>query len=111
MTTSGIRAIDRAAVHKICSGQVIVELATAVKELLENSLVRRRLSIVRFLDTPLLGVVPACDDSWGCLRCVSRMLDRRGLKLSSRITVRMVLKLATTVRGLSWDEHLQGCGA
>ena len=40
-STGGVvRAIDRAAVHKICSGQVIVELATAVKELLENSLVR-----------------------------------------------------------------------
>ncbi len=38
MGVSVVRAIDRAAVHKICSGQVIVELATAVKELLENSL-------------------------------------------------------------------------
>lgn len=34
-----IRAIDRKAVHKICSGQVIVQLQTAVKELVENSLV------------------------------------------------------------------------
>ena len=34
----GIQAIDKAVVHRICSGQVILDLATAVKELLENSL-------------------------------------------------------------------------
>ena len=33
-----IRAIDRSAVQKICSGQVVVDLATAVKEMVENSL-------------------------------------------------------------------------
>jgi DNA mismatch repair protein PMS2 len=33
-----IRAIDRSSVQKICSGQVVVDLATAVKELVENSL-------------------------------------------------------------------------
>ncbi|XP_039265287.2 mismatch repair endonuclease PMS2-like [Styela clava] len=32
-----IRAIGRETVHQICSGQVILDLATAVKELLENS--------------------------------------------------------------------------
>ena len=35
---SGIKPIDKAAVHRICSGQVILDLATAVKELIENSL-------------------------------------------------------------------------
>ena len=30
--------IDKAAVHRICSGQVILDLATSVKELLENSI-------------------------------------------------------------------------
>ena len=34
----GIQAIDKSTVHKICSGQVILDLATAVKELIENSL-------------------------------------------------------------------------
>jgi len=34
----GIQAIDKAVVHRICSGQVILNLSTAVKELLENSL-------------------------------------------------------------------------
>ena len=33
-----IEAIDRKAVHQICSGQVVLNLAVAVKELLENSL-------------------------------------------------------------------------
>ncbi len=33
-----IKAIDKAAVHRICSGQVILDLATGVKELIENAL-------------------------------------------------------------------------
>ena len=33
-----IQAIDQESVHKICSGQVITDLASAVKELIENSL-------------------------------------------------------------------------
>ncbi|XP_060795715.1 mismatch repair endonuclease PMS2 [Neoarius graeffei] len=34
----GIRAIDKHSVHQICSGQVVLTLATAVKELVENSI-------------------------------------------------------------------------
>ena len=33
-----IQAIDRGSVHCICSGQVVLTLSTAVKELVENSL-------------------------------------------------------------------------
>lgn len=33
-----VRPIDKKTVHKICSGQVILSLAVAVKELVENSL-------------------------------------------------------------------------
>uniref|UniRef100_A0A8C6Y484 Mismatch repair endonuclease PMS2 n=1 Tax=Naja naja TaxID=35670 RepID=A0A8C6Y484_NAJNA len=33
-----IKAIDRRSVHQICSGQVVLNLCTAVKELVENSL-------------------------------------------------------------------------
>jgi DNA mismatch repair protein PMS2 len=33
-----IKQIDPASVHRICSGQVVIDLATATKELLENSL-------------------------------------------------------------------------
>ncbi|KAI8824179.1 putative DNA mismatch repair protein pms2 [Fimicolochytrium jonesii] len=32
-----IKAIDKGSVHRICSGQVVLDLATAVKELVENS--------------------------------------------------------------------------
>ncbi len=35
---SMIRAIDNGVVHRICSGQVILDLATAVKEIVENAL-------------------------------------------------------------------------
>lgn len=33
-----IKAIDKHSVHQICSGQVVLTLATAVKELVENSI-------------------------------------------------------------------------
>ncbi|CAG7823721.1 unnamed protein product [Allacma fusca] len=36
--SSSIKPIDKNVVHRICSGQVVVTLATAVKELLENSI-------------------------------------------------------------------------
>lgn len=32
-----IKAIDKSSIHRICSGQVILDLATAVKELIENA--------------------------------------------------------------------------
>lgn len=32
-----IKAIEKSVVHKICSGQVIVDLASAVKEMVENA--------------------------------------------------------------------------
>ena len=35
---STIQAVDKATVARICSGQVVVELAVAVKELVENSI-------------------------------------------------------------------------
>ena len=37
-TPNSIKAIDKGTVHRICSGQVILDLATAVKELVENAL-------------------------------------------------------------------------
>jgi hypothetical protein len=33
-----IRQIDAASVHRICSGQVVIDLSTATKELVENAL-------------------------------------------------------------------------
>ena len=39
MSAAGtVKAINRRVVHQICSGQVVLNLATAVKELIENSL-------------------------------------------------------------------------
>lgn len=34
---SSIKAIDRTSIHRITSGQVVIDLQTAVKELVENS--------------------------------------------------------------------------
>jgi hypothetical protein len=38
MTSQGIKAIDQTSIHRITSGQVIIDLQTAVKELVENSI-------------------------------------------------------------------------
>jgi DNA mismatch repair protein PMS2 len=35
---SNIKSLDQSTIHRICSGQVIINLANAVKELIENSL-------------------------------------------------------------------------
>ncbi len=35
---SVIKALDESSIHRLCSSQVVVDLATAVKELVENSL-------------------------------------------------------------------------
>lgn len=36
--SKSIKAIDKASIHRITSGQVVIDLQNAVKELLENSL-------------------------------------------------------------------------
>ncbi len=36
--SGSIKPINRQSIHRICSGQVILDLATAVKELVENAL-------------------------------------------------------------------------
>ena len=36
--SASVKPIDRRTVHQICSGQVVLSLAVAVKELVENSL-------------------------------------------------------------------------
>ena len=38
MPSGVIKAIPRDSVHRICSGQVVLDLASAVKELVENAL-------------------------------------------------------------------------
>jgi DNA mismatch repair protein PMS2 len=59
MPDSGaIKAIDRNSVHRITSGQVVIDLQTAVKELVENSLDARATNIgeCRALCTPVFIV-------------------------------------------------------
>lgn len=46
--TAVINAIDKTSIHKICSGQVVLDLATAVKELVENSIDAGASSVGRF---------------------------------------------------------------
>lgn len=43
-----IKPIDRKSVHQICSGQVVLGLSTAVKELVENSVDAGATSIGKF---------------------------------------------------------------
>lgn len=40
-----LKLIDRESIHQICSGQVILNLATAAKELVENSIDARATNI------------------------------------------------------------------
>lgn len=38
ITSPSIKPINKSVIHRICSGQVILDLPSAVKELVENSL-------------------------------------------------------------------------
>ncbi|KAF9066496.1 hypothetical protein BDP27DRAFT_1423871 [Rhodocollybia butyracea] len=56
-STGGIKAIDSSSVHRITSGQVVVDLQTAVKELVENSLDAGATSIeIRFKNFGLKSI-------------------------------------------------------
>jgi DNA mismatch repair protein PMS2 len=60
-STGGIKAIDSSSVHRITSGQVVVDLQTAVKELVENSLDAGATSIGMSLlniSKPSLPIIP-----------------------------------------------------
>ena len=73
MEASGqVKAIDRRTVHQICSGQVVLSLAVAVKELVENSLDAGATSIGRSVDD-----VASTD-----VRTVSSMVGVPGTKRS-----------------------------
>ncbi|RHZ80299.1 hypothetical protein Glove_137g29 [Diversispora epigaea] len=60
-----VKPIDASSVHKICSGQVILDLATAVKELVENSLDAQAKSIeIKFKEYGLHSI-EVIDDGTG----------------------------------------------
>ncbi|KAF8597572.1 hypothetical protein BDV93DRAFT_527349 [Ceratobasidium sp. AG-I] len=64
-TTQQIKSIDKDTVHRITSGQVVVDLATAVKELVENSLDSGASNIeVKFKDQGLTSI-EVIDDGTG----------------------------------------------
>lgn len=60
MSSNQIKAIDTSSVHRITSGQVIVDLQTAVKELVENALDAGATAVGQSRAGPQLGA--------GCLR-------------------------------------------
>ncbi|RCH97339.1 Mismatch repair endonuclease pms2 [Rhizopus azygosporus] len=59
-----ISAIDKQSVHRICSGQVVLDLATAVKELVENSIDAGASCIdIKFKDYGVEGIEVSDDGS------------------------------------------------
>ncbi|KAG0271166.1 Mismatch repair endonuclease pms2 [Linnemannia exigua] len=62
---NAIRPIDRESVHRICSGQVVLDMATAVKELLENSLDAGATSIVVKFKQSGLDYITVTDNGCG----------------------------------------------
>ncbi|GBC00731.1 hypothetical protein RclHR1_03960005 [Rhizophagus clarus] len=63
-----IKAIDSSSVHRICSGQVILDLPTAIKELVENSLDAQAKSIeIRFKEYGIQSI-EVIDDGTGIHR-------------------------------------------
>uniref|UniRef100_A0A8C4QGI1 Mismatch repair endonuclease PMS2 n=1 Tax=Eptatretus burgeri TaxID=7764 RepID=A0A8C4QGI1_EPTBU len=62
---SAIRAIDLGAVHQLCSGQVVLSLTTAIKELVENGLDAGASSIEVRLREYGAELVEVCDNGSG----------------------------------------------
>ncbi|KAF8941826.1 hypothetical protein BGZ47_007144 [Haplosporangium gracile] len=62
---NAIKAIDRESVHRICSGQVVLDMATAVKELIENSLDAGSSSIVVKFKQSGLEYITVTDNGCG----------------------------------------------
>lgn len=62
---SEIKAIDKQSVHRICSGQVVVSMAIAGKELIENSLDAGALTIEIRLKEYGLDVIEVTDNGVG----------------------------------------------
>ncbi|KAI8601345.1 hypothetical protein EDD21DRAFT_398573 [Dissophora ornata] len=82
---NSIRAIDKESVHRICSGQVVLDMATAVKELLENSLDAGSTSIVIKFKQSGLDHITVTDNGCGITdaNLVTLALKHYTSKLSS----------------------------
>lgn len=65
-TQGHIKAIDKASVSRICSGQVILDLSTAVKELVENALDAGATSIEVGVDGMPSVAARECTHASGC---------------------------------------------
>ncbi|KAG0206464.1 hypothetical protein BGX28_002097 [Mortierella sp. GBA30] len=65
IASNHIKAIDKESVHRICSGQVVLDMATAVKELLENSLDAGATSIVVKFKQSGLDYITVTDNGCG----------------------------------------------
>jgi DNA mismatch repair protein PMS2 len=60
-----IQAIDKTTIHQICSGQVVIDLATAVKELVENSLDSGATVVEVKLRNMGIDIIEVCDNGSG----------------------------------------------
>ena len=76
-STTQLQAIDRASVHRICSGQVVVDLATAVKELVENSIDAKATKVEVVLRDYGVASVQVSDDGTGVDKDSLKMLAQK----------------------------------
>ena len=67
MSSPSIQQIDKSSVHKICSGQVVLDLATAAKELVENSLDAKSKNIEIRLKEYGKDLIEVSDDGLGIM--------------------------------------------
>ena len=70
--TGHIASVPASVVHRIASGQVILDLSTAVKELLENALDAGASNVEVMLVVPSISKIPGlCCDSIRCSNSVT----------------------------------------
>ena len=68
-SSPAIKPISKAVVHRICSGQVIFDLSSAVKELVENSLDAGASTVSVTVKDGGLKLIQVSDDGHGIRVC------------------------------------------